>query len=152
MLTKKYWLEIKSDRFKVDLFRVIPSFETDEAWAANKTAIGKASAPDAINLGKHLTLIKEIAKGEKENTLLPDTDLSNLSEDQILRVFVKHDQSSSQASAKSEKAEKKKKLKAVFGQFGTELSSRKRFTNERTYARIEASLERDEEEGVEEMD
>lgn len=103
------------------------------------------------DLGAHLTLIKLIAKGDAENTLT-DTDLSNLSEEGILRVFVLPDQSTFKASADTEKAKKEKRLKAVFGQFGTELSGRKRFTNENTYARIEAELDRQEEEGVEEID
>jgi len=81
---------------KTDLFRVIPTFESDEAWGATKTAIMKPTPKDQPkakhDLGHHLELIKQIAARTVENTL-DDTDLTGMTENPILRVFIKFDQS-----------------------------------------------------------
>lgn len=134
MLTKTFWKEVPSDQFLVDLFRVIPSFESDEAWGKSKNQIiTKPKKECKYDLGKHLTLIKNISLRKAKNTI-DDTDLTGMTENAILRVFIKFDRSVSQASRVKKDDDKKKKLKAVFGLFGTDPSTRQRYTAEYAYA------------------
>ena len=78
MLTKTFWSsEVTTDIFKVGLFRVIPSFESDAAWQAkSKSKIMTPTDKSEIDLGKHSNLIKDIAKGKAENSLNDTEDLS----------------------------------------------------------------------------
>ena len=145
-LTKSYWNNnFKADVFKVELFRVIPSFESDEAWNSVKTKIPKKTGKDH-DLGKHLELIVKISKGEEENTLT-DTDLSGMSEDEILMEFVKIDNSLTLASSDRAREEHKKRLQSVFEVVGTDLSTRSRYSSERTYANDVSDNEDDDSDG-----
>ena len=144
MLTKVYWRkEVDTKDFKVDLFRVFPSFESDAAWKAGKTAILEPSGKDH-DVGDHWALIKKIAegfpKGEVQNTI-NDVDLTGMKYYEILKVFVKYDQSLTQVSLETARERKMKKLQGVFGIFGTEIASNKRFISEHAYAVMDAQLE-----------
>ena len=87
---------------------------------------------EKYDLGKHVDIIVKISKGTEQNTL-NDTGLSDMSEDEILREFVKLDQSLNQANTIPTGKEHKEKLQAVFKIFGTDLSTRSRFISEYTY-------------------
>lgn len=144
MLTKAYWRkEVDTKDFKVDLFRVFPSFESDAAWKAGKTAILEPSGKEH-DVGEHWALIKKIAKGfpkgEVQNTI-NDVDLTGMKYYEILKVFVKYDQSLTQVSLETARERKMKKLQGVFGIFGTEIASNKRFISEHAYAVMDAQLE-----------
>ena len=61
----------------MDIFQCIPSFESNEAWQASKTAMFKATG-EKYDAGQHFALVKKIAKespqGKGENTI-DDIDL-----------------------------------------------------------------------------
>ena len=63
MLTTTYWNSVNATVFKADVFRVIPSFESDEAWHVSKTTIMKKTGKK-YDLGKHMDLIKEESVNE----------------------------------------------------------------------------------------
>ena len=140
MLVKGYFGSLKAIDFKIELFRVIPSFKTDVTWQANKSKIMRADK-SATDLGAYLAKIKgnakKIEKGkanEIEDTLGLEITESMTSDD-YLRHFIKFDQSVIQERAETEATKQRTKLKVVFKHVGTELSTQKRFTSEETYAR-----------------
>ena len=149
MLTKAYWRKLKKSDLKMDLFRCIPSFESDEAWNASKTAIFNKTG-EKFDAGQHFELIKRIAKdlpkGECENTI-DDADLSGMKENEIILHFVKPDQSLTLSSKESEKKKLVKSFQGITQLFGTDLPDQKRFTSELTYANMMERLEIEDEEG-----
>ena len=54
MLVKGYFGNLKAIDFKIELFRVIPSFKTDLTWQANKSKIMKGDK-SATDLGAYLS-------------------------------------------------------------------------------------------------
>ena len=152
MLTKTYWNAVPAELYKTDLFRTIPTFESEEAWLMTKTAIKNMTTEgDTCNLGEHLTTIKNISKKNAPNTL-NDVDVSGITEGEILREFVKLDQCISYANQQTKEDTKAKKLKAIFGIIGTDISNHQRFTSAQAYSIDDESDEEDleEEEVVEE--
>ena len=104
---------------------------------AKKSAItkkAKTPAEEKIDLGAHLTEIKTIAKSKsKNNTIQPEESLKDMTEDEVLRHFIKFEQSEVHTAKLSVKTKEKEKIQTIFEHFGTDLSSRKRFTSDRTY-------------------
>ena len=150
MLTKTYWKDkVPTPMMKTDIFRVFPEFESPAAWEVGKTRMMQPTG-EKFDFGAHTELIKKIAKKEVENTL-NDTDLSNLTENDILKMFVRYDRSVAHESAAENDRTDKAKLQKIFKIFGTTPSTRKRFTAESTYARGESRLNRADEEGDEDL-
>ena len=152
MLKKTFWRSVPASDFFIELANVIPTFDSK---TEGKISILKKGAK--ADLGAHLEAIKTISKDEKKNNTISDTDLSELSEDEIVKHFVRHEESQFHASSNGKKESDKKKLQAVFKHFGTDLSTRARFTSEYTYdcataAKENASKEDDNEEGEEEAE
>mmetsp|Transcript_976 Transcript_976/g.2263 ORF Transcript_976/g.2263 Transcript_976/m.2263 type:complete len:350 (+) Transcript_976:155-1204(+) len=155
MLKKKYWRNLAAADFKVELFRVLPSFRSDDTWRATKTQILKKDSP--TDLGKYLDLIesnaKKIDKGKVEeisDTLGVEIE-DGITGDEYKKLIVKHDQSIIQERQVSDATKHRRRLRAVFKHVGTELSTKKRFTSEATYSLMAEKVAAEEEEEDEGM-
>ena len=137
MLTKSWWQSVPAKDFHGEIARVLPSFNSPLVRNAKKSAITKKAknkAEEKIDLGAHLAEIKTIAKSEsKNNTIQPDESLKDMTEDEVLRHFIKFEKSEVHTAKLSVKEKEKDKIQTIFEHFGTDLSSRKRFTSDRTY-------------------
>ena len=140
MWIKGYFGKLPANDFKTELFRVIPSFETNATWQAGKTKIMKADQTET-DLGLYLSKIKDNAKkisNGKANEIGDNLGLEitdSMTSDDYLKHFIRFDQSIIQEREESVATKRRTKLKAVFKHIGTEISAQKRFTSEETYAR-----------------
>jgi len=142
MLTKKWWTSIPVSEFFVNLEAVLPSFYSDSVVASNKTTIMKKGSDH--DLGAHLAKIVKLSKHEEPSspdeydcltsTLSNEHDVKDMTEEAILRLFVKFDQSPRLSDMATKEQTRQTKLKAVFNLFGTDLSTRQRFTSQHTYS------------------
>ena len=140
ILTKRWWSSVPVNSFYDELLRVIPTFQPLGLRGEIKTKILKKG--NKIDLGAYLVRIKELAKSEEKNNDIDDEDVSDKSEDYILRKFIKFGESQHHSNSASKKEEEKEKIQKIFDYFSTDLSKRARFTTERTYIQHkEASLE-----------
>ena len=119
MTVKGYFGSIRAIDFKLELFRVIPSFKTNATWQAGKSKIMKADK-SATDLGAYLSAIKGNAKkieNGKANEIEDNLGLEiteSMTRDDYLRHFIKFDQSVIQERAESEATKQRTKLKVVF--------------------------------------
>ncbi|EJK60201.1 hypothetical protein THAOC_19495 [Thalassiosira oceanica] len=124
-LVKTYWQRVPADQFKMEAFRVFPTFESPEAWKAGKTKMLKKTG-EVYDIGAHMNTIKEIADKTKPNSL-NDTDVSEMEKYDILRMFVKFEQSVVGSQNESASSTAKKRMKAIFQHIGREIKNSQRF-------------------------
>ena len=126
MLTKSWWNSVLAVHFHDEIGRVIPTFECELVRKSRQTAIIK-KAKDAtgakIDLGAHLLLIKKIAKSNEKTNEINDVDLTGKTEDEALHEFIKLRESEVHTAKLSVKENDNEKIQAIFGHFGTDLSS-----------------------------
>merc|ERR1712060_743818 len=119
MLIKGYYGSIPAIDFKIELFRVIPSFKTDATWQAGKSKIMRADK-SATDLGAYLGTIKGNAKkieNGKANEIEDNLGLEitqSMTSDDYLRHFIKFDRSVIQEREDSAATKQRTKLKVVF--------------------------------------
>ena len=133
-LVKAYWTKVPADQFRTEAFRVFPTFKSPEAWNVGKTKIMRKSG-QVYDIGAHMALIEAIAKKEKPNSL-NDTDVSEMEKYDILRMFVKIEQSVVGEQIESASSMAKKRMKAVFQIIGQEIKDARRFKSSATYAGV----------------
>ena len=80
-----------------------------------------------MNMVEHFELIASIAKKKSPNTLLPEIDVSNLSEDEVLKAFVLAEESIHGVVEATTTQETHKKMKALFESCGVATSNRDRY-------------------------
>jgi hypothetical protein len=94
MMAKSYYQGIPANLFFDEIKAVLPSYwvlvkeERKRNKKLSKTALLKIKKGNKLNLLDHLELIASIAKKKSPNTLLPEIDVSNLSENEVLKAFV----------------------------------------------------------------
>ena len=113
---------------------MFPTFKSPEAWNVGKTKIMRKSG-QVYDIGAHMALIEAIAKKEKPNSL-NDTDVSEMEKYDILRMFVKIEQSVVGEQIESASSMAKKRMKAVFQIIGQEIKDARRFKSSATYAGV----------------
>jgi hypothetical protein len=135
MMAKSYYQGIPANLFLDEIKAVLPSYwiliEEENKRSKkklSKTAITKRTKKgDKLNMVEHFELIFAIAQKKKPNTLLPELDVSNLSEDEVLKAFVLAEKSVYGVVEATATQETHKKMKALFESCGVATSNRDRY-------------------------
>lgn len=112
-------------KLKREIRTVLPFFWKPELKDVGVTRIKSNKSDESMNLGMHLSKIKESATSRKN--LIDDKDLTGMSTLEILEYFIKVDESLNLAEVEREIGEKRKKVVAVLNSFGTKVSDLKRY-------------------------
>lgn len=135
MMVKSYYQGIPANIFLDEIKAVLPSYwilvEEENKRSKkklSKTAITKRTKKgDKLNMVEHFELIFAIAQKKKPNTLLPELDVSNLSEDEVLKAFVLAEKSVYGVVEATATQETHKKMKALFESCGVATSNCDRY-------------------------